>query len=42
MKMINHPFIVKLYEVIATQQKIMLVMEYVEGGDLFDLISNNY
>lgn len=39
MRMINHPYIVKLYEVIATQQKIMLVMEYVDGGDLFDAIS---
>lgn len=39
MRIINHPYIVKLYEVIATQQKIMLVMEYINGGDLFDAIS---
>lgn len=39
MRMINHPYVVKLYEVIATQQKIMLVMEYINGGDLFDAIS---
>lgn len=39
MRMISHPFIVKLYEVIATNTKIMLVMEYVNGGDLFDAIS---
>lgn len=42
MRMISHPYIVKLYEVIATQQKIMLVMEYIDGGDLFDAISKNY
>ncbi len=39
MRIINHPYIVKLFEVIATQQKIMLVMEYINGGDLFDAIS---
>jgi serine/threonine protein kinase len=36
---VHHPYIVKLHEVMATQQKILLVMEYVNGGDLFDLIS---
>lgn len=41
MRMISHPYIVKLYEVIATQQKIMLVMEFIEGGDLFDTISKS-
>jgi len=39
MKIIKHPYIVKLIEVMATQQKILLVMEYLEGGDLFDAIS---
>lgn len=38
MRIIDHPYVVKLIEVIATQQKIMLVMECVDGGDLFDLI----
>ena len=38
MRIIDHPYVVKLIEVIATQQKIMLVMEFVDGGDLFDLI----
>ena len=40
MKKINHPNIVKLFEVMSTNQKILLVMEYIEGGDLFDAISN--
>jgi serine/threonine protein kinase len=40
MKKINHPYIVKLFEVMSTNQKILLVMEYIDGGDLFDAISN--
>ena len=39
MKVIHHPFIVKLYEVMATHSKIILVLEYVEGGELGDYIS---
>ncbi len=40
MKVIQHPYIVKLYEVMATHSKIILVLEYVEGGELGDFISN--
>lgn len=39
LRQVEHPFIVRLIEVMATLQKILLVMEYVEGGDLFDAIS---
>lgn len=39
MRTIRHPFIVKLNEVLSTQQKIIIVMEYINGGDLFDKIS---
>jgi 5'-AMP-activated protein kinase catalytic alpha subunit len=39
MKVIQHPYIVKLYEVMATHSKIILVLEYVEGGELGDFIS---
>jgi serine/threonine protein kinase len=39
MRKINHPYIVKLFEVMSTNQKILLVMEYIDGGDLFDAIS---
>ena len=42
MKVIQHPYIVKLYEVMATHSKIILVLEYVEGGELGDFISNTY
>lgn len=39
MKLLNHPNIVKIYEVIATKTKICLVMEYVPGGQLSDKLS---
>ena len=38
MKTINHPYIVKLYEILSSAQKIIFVMEYIQGGDLFDEI----
>ena len=38
---VNHPYIVKLVEVMATSQKILLIMEFIQGGDLFDAISKN-
>jgi serine/threonine protein kinase len=40
MKMIRHPYIVKMSNSMTTQQKIILVMENVEGGDLFEYIVN--
>lgn len=39
MKLANHPFIVKLFGVYKTNKKILLLMDYIEGGDLFDVIS---
>lgn len=38
MRSINHPFIVKLYEVMYTNAKIVMVLEYIESGDLYDII----
>ncbi|XVF20413.1 hypothetical protein REPUB_Repub11eG0196500 [Reevesia pubescens] len=35
MSRLNHPYIVKLYEVLATKTKIYFVMELVKGGELF-------
>ncbi|XP_021893117.1 CBL-interacting serine/threonine-protein kinase 21 isoform X2 [Carica papaya] len=36
MKLLDHPNIVKIHEVIATKTKIYIVMEYVSGGQLSD------
>ena len=38
LKLLRHPHIIKLYEVIPTQTDIFLVMEHVPGGELFDYI----
>jgi serine/threonine protein kinase len=38
MKMLNHPNVVKLYEVMQTQNNIYLVLELVTGGELFERI----
>lgn len=35
MRRLRHPYIVKLYEVLATKTKIYFVMEFVKGGELF-------
>ncbi|CAK9857118.1 unnamed protein product [Sphagnum jensenii] len=38
MKLVKHPNIVQLLEVIASKTKIYIVLEYVTGGELFDKI----
>ncbi|KAI9108142.1 hypothetical protein K1719_021015 [Acacia pycnantha] len=40
MRRLNHPHIVKLYEVLTTETKIFLVMELAKGGELFDILVN--
>ena len=40
MKIVNHPFIVRLIEVLKTNRKILLLMDYMDGGDLFDAIKS--
>lgn len=35
MRLVHHPHVVELKEVMATKRKIFLVMEYVKGGELF-------
>ena len=37
-KYFRHPNIIHLYEVIETQNEIIMIMEYASGGELFDLI----
>ena len=42
MKVVHHPFIVRLFGLFRTNKKILILMEYIDGGDLFDAISNIY
>ncbi|MQL76046.1 hypothetical protein Taro_008415, partial [Colocasia esculenta] len=39
MRLIKHPNVVQLYEVMATRSKIYFVMEYVKGGELFNKVA---
>ncbi|VVA33088.1 PREDICTED: CBL-interacting [Prunus dulcis] len=41
MKLIKHPNVVRLFEVMGSKTKIFIVMEFVTGGELFDKIVNN-
>ena len=38
LKQLDHPNIVKLYEIYNDSKNIYLITEYLEGGELFDLI----
>ncbi|XP_022874114.1 CBL-interacting protein kinase 2-like [Olea europaea var. sylvestris] len=39
MRLVRHPNIVQLYEVMATKTKIYFVMEYIKGGELFNKVA---
>uniref|UniRef100_A0A1D1ZH08 non-specific serine/threonine protein kinase n=1 Tax=Anthurium amnicola TaxID=1678845 RepID=A0A1D1ZH08_9ARAE len=39
MKLVRHPNVVQLYEVMATKSKIYFVIEYVKGGELFNKVA---
>ncbi|CAG0917990.1 unnamed protein product [Notodromas monacha] len=41
MKMLRHKFIVRLYQVMETEQKLYLVTEYASGGEIFDYLVAN-
>jgi len=41
MKLIEHPHVIKLYDVWENRGELYLVLEYVEGGELFDYVSSN-
>ncbi|KAF8840829.1 Pkinase-domain-containing protein [Paxillus ammoniavirescens] len=40
MKLIDHPNIMRLYDVWETSTDLYLILEYVEGGELFDYLCN--
>ncbi|CAG8009178.1 unnamed protein product [Penicillium olsonii] len=41
MKLIEHPNVISLYDVWENRGELYLVLEYVEGGELFDYVSSN-
>eukprot|EP01022_Parablepharisma_sp_SALTPOND_P019645 TRINITY_DN3393_c0_g1_i1.p1 TRINITY_DN3393_c0_g1~~TRINITY_DN3393_c0_g1_i1.p1 ORF type:complete len:769 (-),score=56.38 TRINITY_DN3393_c0_g1_i1:3964-6270(-) len=38
LKMVRHPHIIQLYEIIETKKQLYMITEYAEGGELFDYI----
>ncbi|KAK2649983.1 hypothetical protein Ddye_017472 [Dipteronia dyeriana] len=41
MKLIKHPNVITIFEVMASKTKIYIVLEFVDGGELFDKIAKN-
>ncbi|KAM7270547.1 hypothetical protein ACFE04_029761 [Oxalis oulophora] len=39
MKLIRHPNVIRMYEVMASKTKVYIVLEFVTGGELFDKIA---
>ncbi|CAM8921617.1 hypothetical protein QQ045_031968 [Rhodiola kirilowii] len=40
MKLIRHPNVIRIFEVMASKSKIYIVLEFVTGGELFDKIAS--
>lgn len=38
MKMLDHPHVVKIYDVVLLKGKSFILMEYLKGGDLYDYV----
>ncbi|XP_078055091.1 serine/threonine-protein kinase SIK2a [Mustelus asterias] len=41
MKLLDHPHIIKLYQVMETQNMLYLVTEYAKNGEIFDYLANH-
>lgn len=41
MKLVRHPHVVRLHEVLASRTKIYIILEYITGGELFDKIAHH-
>lgn len=39
MRLVRHPYVVHLFEVMASKSKIYFVMEYAKGGELFNKVA---
>jgi len=40
MKLMNHPNIMRIYDVYEGNKELYLILEYIEGGELFDFLVN--
>jgi 5'-AMP-activated protein kinase, catalytic alpha subunit len=38
LKKVRHPNVIQLYEIIETEKELYMIMEYCNGGELFDYI----
>ena len=38
LKVLRHPVVVQLYEIIESENELFLIMEYARGGELFEFI----
>jgi 5'-AMP-activated protein kinase catalytic alpha subunit len=38
LKILRHPVVVQLYEIIESENELFLIMEYARGGELFEFI----
>lgn len=41
LKIVRHPNLIQLYEIIETSKQLYLITEYASGGELFDFIVAN-